>query len=181
MLTQRTPEARLVWIVLALGALLPWCVVIGVKLYLDFHGSPTWGWRHFLHPGIVLAEIWTTVCLAAPSMVLAIFALQLFSGRLKWLNMLSRLEKASVIAACAAWGAVGSVPVFVEMFREFHPVSFFFPFFWTALYIDDYALGLRTRERPTRRFPSGLSMSSGDRWDCQETPESPGRQCDHRA
>lgn len=142
MLTQRTPEARLVWIVLALGALLPWCVAIGVKLYLDSHGSSTWGWRYFLHPGTVLAEIWTTVCLAAPSMVLAIFALQLFSGRLKWLNMLSRLEKASVIAACAAWGAVGSVPVFVEMFREFHPVSFFFPFFWTALYVDDYALGL---------------------------------------
>jgi hypothetical protein len=142
MLTRRTPEALLVWIVLAIGALLPWCVAIGVKLYLDFHGRPTWGWRYFLHPGIVLAEIWTTVCLAAPSLVLAVFALQLISGRFEWLNMLSRLEKAAVVAICAAWGAVGSVPVFVEMFWEFHPISLFFPFFWTALYIDDYALGL---------------------------------------
>lgn len=135
-------ESLVVGPVLGLGLLLPWLVGIGMKLYLDARGEPTWDWLYFLHPGRLALELWATLWLAAPSLVLALVARLLFRDRLPGATLLSPAEKAAAILVAAAWGAAGSLPVLIALFRDFHPVSFLVPFFHTLLYLDDYLLGL---------------------------------------
>jgi len=142
LLRHRSFESMLVWSIAISGLALPWCVGVGVKLYLDAHGSPTWDWLYFLHPGTLLAEMWATVWLAAPSLLLALVAALLFCGRIGALRRLGRLEMVLVVLPAAAWGAVASAFVYIDMFRDFHPVAFLLPFFYTALYAGQYALAL---------------------------------------
>lgn len=127
---------------LAVGLLLPWCIGIGIKLFLDSQGEPTWNWSYLLHPGIVLAELWASLWFAAPSLVLAYFAYRLFTGRVRWLHRLNRVEHCLIIVAAMTWGTAGSVPVFYQLFWKFDPIVLFVPFFVTAVYVDDYAFGL---------------------------------------
>ncbi len=128
--------------ILAAGIITPWCVGIGVKVYLDQQGEATWSWLYFLHPGRLLAEIWATFWFAAPSFLLAILAHLMLAGRIGRLNRLNAYEKRFVVLASAIWGGVRSVEVFLEIFRSLDPVVFLVPFYVTALYVGHYALGL---------------------------------------
>ncbi len=141
---KRDFKPMFVWLVVSIGALLPWVVGIGVKVYLDLKGEPTWDWLYFLNPGILVVEVWSTFWLAAPSIVLGLLAHLMFSGRIPWARPLMRWEQGMIVIASALWGAAGSVPVFIEMFWKFHPISFVVPFLYTWLYVDDYLLGLAT-------------------------------------
>lgn len=142
LLRERSLESLLVWSIAITGLILPWCVGIGVKIYLDTHGKPTWEWLYFLHPGTLLAEVWATVWLAAPSLLLALIAALMFCGRIESLRGLSRSEMMLVILPAAVWGAARSVFVYIDMFWEFHPIAFMLPFFYTALYAGHYLVGM---------------------------------------
>jgi len=136
-----TAESRLARGVLTLGALLPWSIGAGIKLYLDFHGEPTWSWLYLLHPVIVLVEIWATIWFAAPSIVLVIITYLLATRRIRWLDRLNRLESSLIVIISALVGATGSIPVFFELFRVFDPIVLFFPMFVTVVYLGYYVLG----------------------------------------
>ena len=141
-LREPSAESRLARGVLVLGALLPWSVGAGIKLYLDIRGEPTWSWLYLLHPAIVLAELWATLWFAAPSIALAFVTYLLATRRIRWLGMLNRFENSLIIVICAMAGAAGSVPVFFELFWVFDPIVLFFPMFVTIVYLHYYALGL---------------------------------------
>jgi len=142
LLRSRSYESLLVWAIATTGLLLPWCVGIGVKLYLDARGEPTWDWLYFLHPGTLIAEVWATLWFAAPSLLLALVSGLLFCGRFEPLRRLNRLEMSLLVLPAALWGGYASVTAYIEMFWSFHPVAFLLPFFYTALYVGQYVLGL---------------------------------------
>ncbi|MDH4109250.1 MAG: hypothetical protein OEW35_13105 [Gammaproteobacteria bacterium] len=142
LLGERSWASFLVWAIAIAGIALPWCIGTGVKLYLDAQGKPTWDWLYFLHPGTLLAEIWATAWLAAPSLLLALFAALMFCGRIEILRRFDRIEMTLVVLPSATWGGYASALVFIEMFRVFHPVAFLLPFFYTVLYAGYYLLGL---------------------------------------
>ena len=135
-------DSFLKWTIIAAGAVTPWCVGAGMKIYLDRLGEPTWDWLYFLHPGRLLAEIWATLWFAAPSLLLALLAHFLLAGRISRLNFLNQYEKRLTLIISASWGGAASVPVFLEVFRLLDPIVFFFAFLVTAQYIADYVLGL---------------------------------------
>ena len=138
----RSIDSALKYAILITGIVIPWAVGIGVKIHLDALGEPTWDWLYFLHPGRLLAEVWATFWFAAPSLALVILAHFLLSGRITRLNFLSANERRAVILTSAIWGGIGSVPIFIEVFRELDPIVFFVPFFITAIYVGHYLLGL---------------------------------------
>lgn len=135
-------DARSLRAVLASGVLTPWACAIYTKLSLDARGLPTWDWLYFVHPGTVLAELWATAWFALPSLVLVVLGHRLFQGWPSWLARLSATERRLAVLACAAWGALASVPEFLAVFAEFHPVILLAPFFVTATLLDGYLVGL---------------------------------------
>lgn len=138
----RVADLWLTRVIIIAGIMIPWCIGIGVKIYLDLQGEPTWSWLYFFQPGILLAEIWAMFWFAAPSLLLGLLAYLLFSGRIRRLSFLNHFEQWLVVVPSAIWGGLGSVPIFLEVFWELDPIVFYVPFFITAVYVGDYVVGL---------------------------------------
>lgn len=141
-LRRRSLGGLLVWLSLLVGVLTPWCVGIGIKVYLDLHDRPTWNWMYFLHPGHLLFELWATFWYALPAIAIALLTYILFSGRYQSPDRFNPLEKSLIVLSGLAWGSIASVPVFIRIFWKFDPVVMVFPFFVTAAYAGQYVLGL---------------------------------------
>ena len=141
-LLRPSPGSIVAWICGLVGVLLPWSVGIGTKIYFDLHDHPTWDWLYFLHPARLLFEVWATFWFALPAIALAVLAYFLFTDRIPRLAGFNDFEKSLVILPSLVWGAVGSVPVFLDIFREFHPIVVLIPFFVTFAYVGDYTIGL---------------------------------------
>ena len=125
------------WSIVATGMALPWVVGIGVKLYLDARGLPTWPWGYFLHPTRLAVEFVLTVVFASPFIALAFLARYLLSvplwGTRDW-------ERLLVILCGLVGGAIGTVRTFWLVFSIFDPMILFGPL--PLLYVDDMLLGL---------------------------------------
>ncbi len=125
------------WAIVATGMALPWAVGIGVKLYLDAQGLPTWPWRFFLDPARLTVEFVLTLIFASPFIALAFLARYLLSvplwGTRYW-------ERLLVILCGLLGGAVGTVRTFLFVFVQFDPILLFAPL--PLLYVDDMLRGL---------------------------------------
>ena len=67
------------WIIISVGLSLPWLTGIGVKLYLDAHGSPTMQWSSFLGFSSLVFEIFASIWWGVGYIVLAFLARRLLS------------------------------------------------------------------------------------------------------
>jgi hypothetical protein len=128
--------------VLIAGLLIPWATGIGVKLYLDSRGEPTWDLSYFLYPAIMALELWATFWFALPSLLLAWFGSKLFSPADPWFASLAPWERRMIILSSGVTGSVASVHVFLDVFWNFHPINFLLPFFAVAAYGRYYLAGL---------------------------------------
>jgi hypothetical protein len=137
-LRELTPGTRWIfWSIVATGMVLPWAVGIGVKLYLDAQGLPTWPWRYFLDPARFVLEFTLTLVFASPFIALAFFARYLLSVQLWGTRYWERLP---VILCGLLGGAVGTVRTFLLVFVQFEPMNLFAPL--PLLYVDDMLRGL---------------------------------------
>ena len=132
------PSVRWIfWSIVATGMALPWVVGIGVKLYLDAHGLPTWPWGYFVHPTRLAVEFVLSVVFASPFIALAFLARYLLSvplwGTRYW-------ERLLVILCGLVGGAIGTVRTFWLVFAKFDPMILFGPL--PLLYVDDMLRGL---------------------------------------
>jgi len=132
-------ERKGFWFIIAYGLALPWIVGIGVKLYLQIQGKPTWPWSFFFQPHILLISILCTVWFASPYIGLAFLARFILSARSFFRT--GYLERLIIILAGLLWGSVGSVKIFLAIFLPFDPLIFF-AFSLPALYGDDMLIGL---------------------------------------
>jgi hypothetical protein len=137
-LRELTPATRWIfWFIVATGMILPWAVGIGVKIYLDAQGLPTWPWRYFLDPARFILELTLTLVFASPFIALAFFARYLLSVQLWGTRYWERLL---VILCGLLGGAIGTVRTFLFVFVQFNPMILFGPL--PLLYIDDMLRGL---------------------------------------
>ena len=141
-LLRPSPGSIVAWICGLVGVLLPWAVGIGIKVYFDLHDRPTWDWLYFFHPAHLLFEIWATFWFALPAIALAVLAYFMFTNRIPRFGGFNGFEKSLIILPSLAWGVFASVPVYLDIFREFHPIVVLLPFFVTAAYAGEYAGGL---------------------------------------
>jgi hypothetical protein len=148
-LRQRTLGSNLAWISLLVSAILPWSVAISVKVHLDSRGMTTWDGLYFLQPTILLYELWATLWFALPGIGVSFLSYLLFSDRIRLISRFSSAEKALIVLMSLVAGALGSIPVFIDIFWVFHPVVLMLPFFITALYVGYYLLG----------FGAGLALA----------------------
>ena len=137
-----TVNRIIIWLIVCLGIVLPWAIGIGVKLYLQSQGKPTWEWSYFFEPENIALELWATAWFAAPYLVLGVLALCIIVGRIPLLDRLTDWERRVIVLASLVWGTVGSVRVFLGMFRSFDPVVFLFAPVFFVQYLDDMAIGL---------------------------------------
>jgi hypothetical protein len=141
-LRQRSIGSTLAWAALLLSMLLPWSIAVGVKLYLDSQGKPTWDWLYFAHPTLILYELWATLWFALPGIGVALLCYLLFTNRFAFSRRLGAGEKSAIALASLLVGAIGSIPTFISVFMEFHPIVLMLPFFVMIPYVGYYALGL---------------------------------------
>jgi hypothetical protein len=130
---------RIFWFMIAVGMILPWCVGIWVKLYLQAAGKPTVPWSYFLSPGSILLEIPLTIWFASPFIALAFLSRYVLSTPsfpyvLYW-------ERLLMLVCGVIWGSVGMVKTFLEVFWEFD-LLYFILVPLPAFYVDDILIGL---------------------------------------
>lgn len=129
----------LFWVILLVGLLLPWVVAAWVKLSLQAQGSPTWPWSYFLTPGRLMSEAAISIYWALPFTGLALLSRYGLEKALPLFN-LAPFERLSCIALAFALGVFRAFPLFRDLFWEFHPIVFLFP--WFVYYGRDMLLGL---------------------------------------
>jgi hypothetical protein len=125
--------------VVLVGALLPWCAGLWVKLHLDWLGEPTLRWIDIL-AGVVPLVLWAGPWYALPSVLLAVYARYLLSG--VFFSSLSRAERRIVVLASATWGALGSWPIYLQLFNPVREIVFLMAFGTAAYCAQFYAAGL---------------------------------------
>lgn len=129
---------RLCWIIAGTGALLPWAVGVVLTVAPSTPGAPAWSWSFLLDPARVPVELVLTVWLASPHVLLAVVAWAVLSrpamaGARRW-------ERLAPVIGGYVWGSAGALTLFVEVFRQFHPMVFLTPLpLW---YAGDVLIGI---------------------------------------
>lgn len=109
---------RVFWGIIAVGALIPWIVGAGVKLYLDSQGRPTHPWSTFLNASTILWIIPLSAWLSLSYIVFA-FAAQRLINKPYW-GMKSLRSQSLFIAGGLTGAVIGSIWVFIHVFWEFN-------------------------------------------------------------
>ncbi len=125
---ERNLSNFLFWVILLVGLLLPWCVGAWVKLFLEVQGKPTWPWGFFLHPEILLVEIFASVYWALPFTGLALLSRYGLEKQLSLLN-LNPMERLLCISLSFLVGVYHATLLFKDLFWKFHPIAFLYPWF----------------------------------------------------
>lgn len=129
----------IVVLVASTGLLLPWGIAVGVKLYLQALGRPTWPWSDNSVYAIYFGQF-ASVIAAAPLIILAILYRQWTVGNLGSARA-TPLQRRLVVLFAFAGCVAGMVRVFIDMFWEFDPlVLWFIP--RVAMYLPWMAGGL---------------------------------------
>jgi len=122
------------------GYLAPWMTGVGVKLYLDAFGRPTYPWTAFLNPAAVAVIVPATAVWAFPFLLLAWVAAlaQLVPDR-PWLT---RSDRWLIAYGGLIGGLIGEVQLFVEVFWLWNPIALFAGFLLPAYYLPQLGAGL---------------------------------------
>lgn len=123
------------------GLLLPVAVGVGVKLYLQAQGRPTWPWSDIQAYAIVFGPI-DAVIAAAPLILLASLYRKWAVGDLARFSRATPLQGRLVVLSGFAGCAAGMVRVFIDVFWEFDPLALFFVPVLVALYLPWMVGGL---------------------------------------
>lgn len=115
----------IVVMVVGTGLLLPWVVGVGVKLYLQALGKPTWPWSDISAYAIYFGPF-ASVIAAAPLIILAILYRRWTVGNLGCFTRATPLQGRLVVLFAFAGCVAGMVRVFIDMFWEFDPLVLWF-------------------------------------------------------
>ena len=115
-------EKKIFWCITAFGLALPWIIGIGVKLYLEIQGKPTWPWSFFFQPHILIMSLICTVWFATPYIGLAFLA-RFILPRQSFFRT-GYLERLIIILGGFVCGSVAAVKIFLSVFWEFDPIIF---------------------------------------------------------
>ena len=121
----RKAHRKIFWTIILVGAVLPWLVGIGMKLYLQARGEPTLPWSYFFNAVTLLALVPYTAWIASPFIVFAFLARRMLSAP-SALHM-NDAERRFVIFAGLAGGAAASIWTFIGVFRVFDPLFLLLP------------------------------------------------------
>ena len=113
------------WVIIAIGAILPWIVGIAVKLYLDTHGKPTLPWSYFIDFGTFIFLIPLSVWFAIPYIILAYVARNRLTKPFWGLE--SYGARLIFISGGLVGGCIGTVMIFINVFWEFNFLFFLIP------------------------------------------------------
>ncbi len=150
--------------VAAVGVLLPWAVALGVKVYLQALGKPTWPWSDIGAYAIFFGPLATPIA-AAPLLALAILYRRWAIGALPRLSRATPLQARLVLIGGFAGGAAGMVHVFVGLFWEFDPMILWFMPEAVALCLPWLAGGLAA---------GALLAAAAGRWSALPDKKAPG-------
>ena len=147
----RILSVGLFWGILLVGLLLPWAAAVWVKISLQAKGMPTFPWAYFLVPGRILGEVIISVYWALPFTGLALLVRYGLETRLPFFDI-GPYERIACVILSFAVGVWRAVPLFHDLFLEFHPIVFLYPWFFRygrdmvlALLAGWLALGLKKR------------------------------------
>lgn len=115
-------DKKIFWFITAFGLALPWIIGIGVKLYLEIQGKPTWPWSFFFQPHILIMSLICTVWFSTPYIGLAFLAQFILSRQS--LFRTGYLERLIIILGGFLCGSVAAVKIFLGVFWEFDPIIF---------------------------------------------------------
>jgi len=135
----RILSVGLFWGILLVGLLLPWAVAVWVKISLQAKGMPTFPWAYFLVPGRILGEAIVSVYWALPFTGLALLVRYGLETRLPFFDI-GPYERIACVILSFAVGVWRAVPLFLDLFLEFHPIVFLYP--WFVRYGRDMVLAL---------------------------------------
>jgi hypothetical protein len=127
--------------VVSTGLLLPWAVAMGVKLYLQARGRPTWPWSDIAAYAIFFGPLGSVIA-AAPLILLAVLYRRWTVGNLGWLSRATPLQGRLVVLFAFAGCVAGMVHVFIGVFWEFDPLVLWFLPGIVAMYLPWMAGGL---------------------------------------
>jgi hypothetical protein len=131
----------ILWWFTVTGAVVPWLAGIGTKLYLDYHGQPTFSWSYFLGLEIVLVEIIFSLWFTSPFFLLGLHARRVLSSSAE--NPDEHRKRIIPIISGFIFGLIGEAIVFVAVFREFDILLLFtpLPLFYLFFIIVGWATG----------------------------------------
>ena len=135
----RILSAGLFWGILLVGLLLPWTVGVWVKISLQAKGMPTFPWLYFLAPGRILGEAFVSAYWALPFTGLAFLGRYGLEARLPFFDI-GPCDRVACIIFSFVVGVWRAVPLFRDLFLEFHPIVFLYP--WFVRYGRDMVLAL---------------------------------------
>lgn len=117
---------RLALFFVAAGTLVPWLTGLGVKLWLDSLGHPTYPISDFLNPVAVPAYLaWTLLLWAFPFLLLGILAVA--AGRVRLAPDPSAPGWTRPLWAAFIVGVALEIPIFVDVFWEWNAIMLFVP------------------------------------------------------
>lgn len=134
-------DRAIVVMVVSTGLLLPWAVGVGVKLYLQALGRPTWPWSDISVYAIYFGPF-ASVIAAAPLIILAILYREWTVGSLGRLSRATPLQGRLVVLFAFAGCVAGMVRVFIDVFWEFDPLVLWFIPGIVVMYLPWMAGGL---------------------------------------
>jgi len=135
----RILSVGLFWGIMLAGLLLPWVVAAWVKISLQAKGMPTFPWVYFLAPGRIFGEAVVSVYWALPFTGLALLSRFGLETRLPFFDI-GPYERIACVLFSFVVGVWRAVPLFHDLFLEFHPIVFLYP--WFVRYGKDMVLAL---------------------------------------
>lgn len=118
-------DRAIVVMAIGTGLLLPWVVGVGVKLYLQELGKPTWPWSDISVYAIYFGPF-ASVIAASPLIILAILYRKWTVGSLGCFSRATPLQGRLVVLSAFAGCVAGMVRVFTDVFWEFDPLVLWF-------------------------------------------------------
>jgi len=144
------------------GFVAPWITGAGVKLFLDAHGQPTYGWVAFLHPGRLLVAFVGTIVWASPFLALALASSWARQRPRRWLTS----GDFRVIAfGGLLFGLWGEINLFVQIFWQWDPIVLFAGFLVAPQYVPHMLTGMAVGALAAagRRMLANLHVRFGHR------------------
>lgn len=133
----RILSVGLFWGILLVGLMLPWAVAVWVKISLQAKGMPTFPWVYFLAPGRIVGEAMVSVYWALPFTGLAFLGRYGLETRLPFFDI-GPYDRVACVILSFFVGVWRAVPLYRDLFLEFHPIVFLYP--WFVRYGKDMVL-----------------------------------------
>lgn len=131
----------IVVVMVCTGLLLPLAVGVGVKLYLQALGRPTWPWSDIRAYAIYFGPF-ASVIAAAPLIVLAAVYRRWTVGDRGWPSRATPLQRRLLVLSTFAGCVAGMVRVFIDVFWEFDPIILYLVPGLVLMYLPWMAGGL---------------------------------------